>query len=185
MKQLLWGSLCALLLFTGCKKEKEEEEWMIWDFACFSIYVEVRSAEDGSDLLDPENEKNILDQPIKAIYRGKEYPMRELEWGPRLDTRENAPRFYGLLRMKPYIWSSVFGEYVSLDMFCLAFGEVSPGDDHEGEELTIDWGDGTTNTITFDCFVEWKAINDPEVHWNLWLDGQLQREGMFAVKILR
>ena len=53
----------------------------------------------------------------------------------------------------------------------LAFGEFTPEDDFKNESFTLDWGDGTTDEISFDCYITWKD-QDPTVHKKLFLNGE-------------
>ncbi len=173
MKRLLLLSLAIVLaLSTSCDKEDDSD--IIWDFVCFSVRFYVFDSATGANLLDPDLEGNLLDRPIAVVYKGVRYEVekaQDAEPVPMASTRLLPPKPLAL-RWFPYIyqyidgkWKEVYGEY------CLEFGEFSPIDDWHGEEFTIEWGDGTSNTVNFDLYIKWKHANDPQVFSLLRLDG--------------
>lgn len=173
MKRLLLLPLTiVLVLATSCDKE-ETEEPAIWDFACYSARFFVLDSATGANLLDPDAGHNILDQPIAVVYKGVRYEVEEAQdiEVPMTDTRFYMPKPLAL-RWFSYIYQYIGGRWEEVEgKYCLEFGEFTPEDDWHGEEFTIEWGDGTSNTVRFDLYIIWRHVNDPDVFTPLWLDG--------------
>ncbi len=174
MKRLLLLPLAIVLaLATSCDKE-ETEEPMIWDFVCHSVRFFVLDSATGANLLDPDAEHNLLDRPIAVVYKGVRYEVEEAQYAqpvPMADTRLLPPKPLAL-RWFSYIPQYISGRWEKVEgKYCLEFGEFSPIDDWHGEEFTIEWGDGTSNTVRFDLYIIWRHVNDPQVFTPLWLDG--------------
>lgn len=154
-----WGKLALFVLVLGlvsCDNFDGSEDGLIYDFANFTVSIEVENAQ-GVDLLNPEQEGNITDNTIKALWKDKTY-VRDANW-PKAETRENMPHWWGLYTSE------------SEGRYNLNFGEFSPTDSYRNATFTIDWGDGTTDTIGFDCYITWKK-HDPTVHFATYLNGE-------------
>lgn len=170
--------LCAASLLSACKK-KAAEDFIIWDFACYTVDFYVADARTGANLLDAATEGNILNNDIYVEYDGDRYDMYTDRPGlyGYAETRYNMPAPLGLrLRQYDYQWDDVSESWERRESWHLEFGEFSPENGHRGDEFTIYWGDGTSNTVRFDCYVEWKSRNNPVVHRSLWLDEVSQKE---------
>lgn len=132
---------------------------MIWDFYPMNITFKVSDA-GGHDLLDPEYDKNILED-ISVKYRGNTYVVDEP--GDTPFTRAYMPHWHGLHTR------------YSKDEECLLlyFGEFSPSfyGSHKDDKLTIDWGDGTKDKVTFDFYVTYKDCA-PIVTKRIFLNGK-------------
>lgn len=170
-KNLLFG-LCSLLLclplLIACEDDNNGGEnggGLIWDFAPINFYITVQDAE-GNNLLSPQTEGNILNQDIKAIYRGKEYGLNE----PVADTKAYLATMYGLRT-----WETEDGSYL------LSFGELQGESTYKDETLTLDWGDGTRDVITFSSRLTWKSPEDPEFNRHFYLNGVEQDGSQFSL----
>ena len=164
----LWTVLLCLPLLFACDDSNEEGgggDTPIWDFYPICFYFDVQDAE-GNNLLSPLTEGNILNQDIKAIYRGKEYGLNE----PMADTKAYLARIYGLRTLE------------TEDGHCqLWFGELQGDGTYENETLTLDWGDGTTDVITFSSRLTWKSPEDPEFDRHFFLNGVEQNGSRFSL----
>lgn len=178
MKNLFKIALFAVvaIVTTACDNE-EERGLMVWDFVNYAVEFAVEFAKTGEDLLDPATEGNILEQEIKVIYNGTEYPR----WTKAglgawfiediTSTRYNMPMPFALR----WGWSNSAYSYL------VAFGEFDPTQDFHQESFIIDWGDGTQNEIVLDCYITWKG-NDPTVHTTLWVDGTQSKSWPIVIK---
>ncbi len=147
---VMFLTACEINLNPGCDE--------IWDFNPMDITFSAVDA-DGNDLLDPDSDLNILDG-ITVKYKGQVYTIGEPDEGP--GTRAYHPRWQGL-----YVWHPE-GDGCHL----LSFGEFSPDfGNHRNDKLTIDWGNGTKDEITFDFYVTWKRC-DPVVHRKFLVNGK-------------
>ena len=170
MKNLLKLLLLAMVAMAGAACDEEEGKLMIWDFTHYTVEFVVEDAETGADLLDPATEGNILEQEIKVIYNGTEYPrwtkmsLEAWDFEDIASTRYDMPRPFALR----WGWSN--GAY----SYLVAFGDFDPTQDFHQESFMIDWGDGTQNEIVLNCYVTWKN-GKPTVHRALWVDGVKQK----------
>ena len=163
----LWTILLCLPLLCACDDSNEGGggDTPIWDFYPICFYFDVQDAE-GNNLLSPLTEGNILNQDIKATYRGKEYGLNE----PVADTKAYLARMYGLRTLE------------TKDGHCqLCFGELQGEDTYENETLTLDWGDGTRDVITFSSRLTWKSPEDPEFDRHFFLNGVEQDGSQFSI----
>lgn len=168
--------LCAVSLLSACKREEED---ITWDFVCYMVDFYVSEARTGANLLDAATEGNILNNDIYVEYNGNRYDMYKNSPGlyGYAETRYIMPAPLGL-RLRPYDfqWNFVSKSWERRGSWHLEFGEFSPANGYRGSEFTIYWGDGTSNTVRFDCYVEWKSRNNPVVYRQLWLDGASQKK---------
>ncbi len=172
------GMIAAAVLFVGCDKEQEEQA--IWDFAVASFEFAAVDATTGANLLDPDADHNLLGQPIAVVFDRKRFDLLLPDMpqsAASTTTRLLMPKPLELRLEWRYKWMKVEGvwkEVLSEDGYLLTFGEFSPVSDWKGKEFTLEWGDGTSNIVRFDFYIEWKGVNDPEVHSLVWLDGEKQ-----------
>ena len=163
---ILWSILLCLPLFSSCSEDNNGGDDLIWDFAPINFYMTVQDAE-GNDLLSPTTEGNILNQDIKAIYKGKEYKLNELALP---NTKAYLAILYGL-----HIVETEEGRCL------LCFGELQGEDTYEDETITLDWGNGTTDVITFSSRLTWKSPEDPEFNRHFYLNGVEQKSSSFVL----
>lgn len=147
MKKLFYWIFLFLAL-SACK-----EEDYIWDFENYSVEIEVRDAESGVNLLDPEVEGNILDQEIVLIYKREKYPMAS--WGD--ESRANISPFRGLLWGFPHFYGSDPERG-----YCLTVGPFDTGY-VVNVPFTIDWGDGTKTEFVVTSDVKNASSKNPTI----------------------
>ncbi|MCM1151316.1 MAG: hypothetical protein NC209_06770 [Alistipes sp.] len=172
----------ACFLWVGC--DEEPEDIWVWDFATFSVGFFVCDAETDADLLDPASEHNILGQPIAVVYAGTRYEVVPDESSVAAATRFLMPKPLALRLVRSYTYheeddgglTKTYGPY------CLDFGEWTPEDGWHGQEFTIEWGDGSSNTVRFDLYIEWKKKNDPAVLAPIWFDGERQDDWCITLR---
>ena len=173
--------LLAGLLASGCG-EGWGEGWgddRIWDFLNYSVAFSVTDAATGADLLDPESADHILDQPITVHYGNAEYTLLKYSEEERPETRYNMPRPLGLRLTRQLLGHE--GPVPVPGPWILTFGEFSPERGYRGEEFTIDWGDGTTTEVTFDCYIVWKGPQKPKVVRRIRFDGAEQESWLLEL----
>ncbi len=139
----------------------------------------------GENLLDPATEGNIPGRDIKVEYNGEIWPLAAR-------TRYYPPQWNGL-RIEP------LNPYKDDSPTVLKFGEFPTGGEGcRGEKFTIDWGDGTTSHVKFDCYLVHGLISPVTGNdlipttWptKIWVDGELVSEGLhpkygLAVEIVK
>lgn len=189
MKRFLTiGMLAACCLFAGCDKEEEADDDIIWDFATFSVGFYVQDAATGADLLDPACESNILGQPIAVTYDGKRYepdPSQATDFFMHKSflTRFLMPAPLALRLHRLYTLKEENGKTTKNYLgYRLDFGEFTPCDDWHDQEFTIEWGDGTSNTVRFDCCIVWRSRTDPDVLHPIWFDGKQQSDWSITLR---
>lgn len=165
MKNLIF-TLFAAMTMTACAPS-EPDDSIIWDFANHDIVIVVKDAE-GNNLSDPAFYGNILTDGVTVEFRGKVYPLTE----PAIPTRENAAYWYGF---RPDTFAGVP---------VLMFGEFQP-DGYRNEELTINWGDGSTDVLNFDCYVKWTSKNNPDVVLRISQQGGQTVDGSLKIELTR
>lgn len=139
---------------------------MIWDLYPMNITFSAADA-DGNDLLDPESNLNILDK-ITVQYRNKTYTVGEKD--ESMHTRAYKPHWEGL--------STEYSE--RHECYLLRIGEFGPdGGGHHNDKLTINWGDGTKDEITFDFYVTWSKC-EPDVYSKFQVNGEKQTPFFFG-----
>ena len=146
------------------------EEMASLDFSPVELKLYVMNDE-GYNLFDAKTENNLLSNDIKAINNGAAYPLNtdyveeEHEVSP-----VSAATFYGLKLKRDKTGET----YVSI-------GEFEGGKSFDNEIVTIDWGDGTYNTIKFDSRVSWWK-SEPIIHRFYFLDKETVNNPMTLYK---
>lgn len=59
---------------------------------------------------------------------------------------------------------------MALNKYMLEFGEFDGTNDYENETLTIDWGNGRTDVITYSWDYE-RVKNEPQIKKTFWING--------------
>ncbi len=154
VKYLLLGMMALGLL--SC--DKINNGGKIWDISPVVVTLQVVDSK-GVDILNPENINSIPVSGVKAFYKGVEYECNKEM--PAVSTKAYLPQFYGLRICK----NSYYGTY------SLQFGELEGAKSYSNEEITISWGNGTTDKIKFNRKFRWKLNGDPEVHQEWFLNG--------------
>lgn len=151
----LFLSVCAVGLM-ACESTHDDDEDMIWDFYPFVLHLTVQNTK-GDDLLNPQTVGSIAERDIKALYRGATYEKDAV-----VDkSRAYMPHFQGL-----QTGQSSDGRYY------LTFGEFGGDASFDNEQVTLDWGDGTTDVITFSNQLTWESKNKPIIVRQFFLNGQ-------------
>ena len=134
-------SIAILLMISACSgDDNTAKEQPLSHPLPFNLLFIVQDA-DGNDLLDAKMPGNILSQPIKAIYNGKELPLDSMKdkWVPTNPIQIN---FSGLTL------------HEGGDSYYLEFGLFDSQKDYKNETFIIDWGDGSTTTVTFSRYYD-------------------------------
>ena len=163
---LLIGFVLCQALFSSCSENEENPDDIIWDFAPINFTLSVQD-EQGNDLLNPQTEGNILNQDIKAIYQEKTYRMDELAMPV---TKAYMAILYGLRHVE-----AEDGRWL------LRFGELQGERTYDNETITLDWGDGTSDVITFSSRLTWNSPEDPEFDRHFYLNGVKQESSSFVL----
>jgi hypothetical protein len=130
----------------------------IWDISPVVFTIQVADA-NGVDLLNPENHNSLDTSEISALYRGEEYKCSKDPYG--VFTKAYAPHFYGL----QFINNTQEGKYA------LRFGELDGAESYSNEEITISWGDGSSDKIKFNRKFRWRFNGDPVSSEEWFLNG--------------
>lgn len=154
-KYLLLGIMALGLL--SCDKILNNGK--IWDIGPVVVNVVVADV-NGVDLLNPENQNSLDTSGIKVLYNGKEYECNKLV--SEVLTRAYMPHFYGLQ----------INKYSYHNSYILSFGELDGAKSYSNEEVTIFWGDGTSDKIKFNRKFRWKLNGDPKSSEEWFLNGK-------------
>lgn len=143
--------------FTACEKDGPAEG-AIWDFSPINFYFTL-TGENGEDLLNPATSGSYAGLNITATYEDKTYEKDVFE-----DNKVPYSRAY---------FAHLFGIYTTQledGRYALCFGELDGADTYKDETLTLQWGDGTTDVITFSSKLKWKGHN-PVINRSFKLNG--------------
>ena len=147
VKNLLMLLVLPLAMLTSCK---DDEDNMIWDFAPWNVVITATDTP-GVDLFE-----ETMPGELFATYNGMNYPLTEDS-----RTRDIMPKWNGLIK--------VFNFAAGLNT--VVFGEFTPEDDYKNEPFTLNWQDGTSVEITFDCYITWEG-KKPTVHASAKVNGK-------------
>ena len=136
-KQYLLAGLILLMSVSAC----DDNEGRIVDWAPVSISLTVTDSNNGSDLLNPQNNSNILDG-TSLTFKEKTYEV----------SYDFINHFEGSKAYMPTMYGLQFDTVrTNGNVLCrLLFGEIDGGADMD-EDLVINWGDGTTDVINYKC----------------------------------
>lgn len=143
--------------FTACEKDGPAEG-AIWDFYPINFYFTL-TGENGEDLLNPATPGSYAGLNITATYEDKTYEKDVFE-----DNKVPYSRAY---------FAHLFGIYTTQledGRYALCFGELDGADTYKDATLTLQWGDGTTDVITFSSKLKWKG-HDPVINRSFKLNG--------------
>ena len=153
----LLTSWMLALCFTACEKDGPAEG-AIWDFYPINFYFTL-TGENGEDLLNPATPGSYAGLNITATYEDKTYEKDVFE-----DNKVPYSRAY---------FAHLFGIYTTQledGRYALCFGELDGADTYKDATLTLQWGDGTTDVITFSSKLKWKG-HDPVINRSFKLNG--------------
>lgn len=170
--------LCSVVSFSACSDDDEYPEGPLpgweYDFNPIDITIYVTDSE-GNDLLNPDAENTIVNNGIKALYKGEEYVMH---WEPEYPPASRAI---------PVIWSGLQAckPYKEGGRYYLTFGNFDRMAYYENEEFVIDWGDGSWNTVFRFSNSFWWENHKPQNVFCLYVNGEKQKEGWQEVTIVK
>lgn len=151
---LLAVVLCVNL--SSCNKDDEGKNWAPVNktWTQIMILVQVQDAE-GNDLLNSKNAASIVNQGITATFMGVTYKLNE---NYKIDPSTNKAEGFFI---------SEYGDQPSL----LSFGYTAVTKIFS-EDLVIDWGDGTTFTVTIRNDVVTNDGNTPYNKLEFFINGE-------------
>jgi hypothetical protein len=125
--------LLTLFALSGITLTSCEENWL-HDVIPFDINIIVEDA-NGNNLLNPEFEENIIDK-ITITYNDETYKIEKDK--ENVATRALPSKFYGLRH-----FCSGSGRHF------MTFGNFVGECNYKNEKITIHWGNGTSDEVTF------------------------------------
>ena len=153
-------SIAILLMISACSGDDNTAEELPLNHPLPFNFLFIVQDADGNDLLDAKMPGNILSQPIKAIYNGKELPLDSMKdkWVP------GSPvdiTFSGLTL------------HEGGDSYYLEFGLFDSQKDYKNETFIIDWGDGSTTTVTFSRYYDRTPTGEKkDFHYEVLVNGK-------------
>ncbi len=157
------AALLPMLMLTGCKSD--DDDVLIWDIYPITMYVYIADA-DGNNLLDPEVEGNIVDQPMTVEYKGMSYDVQwKTLWPDHSDTRAYLARFHGALHHPADVYNPASAD----NPWVLEIGEL-PGDEDYDETILLKYKNKVFNIRVVNKFTWTKG--KPNVDAVVYLNGQ-------------
>ena len=153
-------SIAILLMISACSGDDNTAEELPLNHPLPFNFLFIVQDADGNDLLDAKTPGNILSQPIKAIYNGKELPLDSMKdkWVPANPIEIN---FSGLTLQE------------GGDSYYLEFGLFDSLKDYKNETFIIDWGDGSTTTVTFSRYYDRTPTGEKkDFHYEVLVNGK-------------
>lgn len=153
-------SIAILLMISACSGDDNTAEELPLNHPLPFNFLFIVQDADGNDLLDAKTPGNILSQPIKAIYNGKELPLDSMKdkWVPANPIQIN---FSGLTL------------HEGGDSYYLEFGLFDSLNDYKNETFIIDWGDGSTTTVTFSRYYDRTPTGEKkDFHYEVLVNGK-------------
>ena len=153
-------SIAILFMISACSGDDNTAEELPLNHPLPFNFLFIVQDADGNDLLDASTTGNILSQPITAIYNGKELPLDSMKdkWVP------GSPvdiTFSGLTL------------HEGGDSYYLEFGLFDSQKDYKNETFIIDWGDGSTTTVTFSRYYDRTPTGEKkDFHYEVLVNGK-------------
>ena len=153
-------SIAILFMISACSGDDNTAEELPLNHPLPFNFLFIVQDADGNDLLDAKMPGNVLSQPIKAIYNGKELPLDSMKdkWVP------GSPvdiTFSGLTL------------HEGGDSYYLEFGLFDSQKDYKNETFIIDWGDGSTTTVTFSRYYDRTPTGEKkDFHYEVLVNGK-------------
>lgn len=146
---------------------------MLYDIAGITLRI-YRSDADGNDSLNPDvNAEGFDPGKVTVVWEGKTYRVEESE-DSGVSPMTYLPIFYGLR-----LSTDNFGKWY------FWFGELSGEDDIDNKDLVIDWGDGTSDTITVYNRLKWKVNGEPSITRRFYINGVKQNSDIPVFKFVK
>jgi len=140
----------ALLGASGCSVIGGSD--VIYDISPIVPYIYVYD-EDGDNLLDPSSDNALNTEAISVTFKGEKYSIEA-------ESKAYLPYFFGLKLSK-----DMYGNMM------LMFGELDGTEDFDNEDLTIVWGDGSSDVITIFNHFRWKSDGSPSITRRFYVNG--------------
>lgn len=153
-KILFLFMLMSIVFFSGCKEDGGDAVWDIYPVVYSISIVDTN----GNDLLNPATPGALDYSKIKAVYKNKDYSCQKQE--AITSTKAYLPQFYGLqLRQDK-------------GRFMLDFGELEGAESYKNETIRLDYGDGSSDEISFNRSFKWNKQNEPVISQKWFLNGR-------------
>ena len=143
--------------FTACEKDGPDPD-TIYDFFPINFYFTL-TGENGEDLLNPATPGSYAGLKITATYEDKTYEKDVFEDNKVPYGRAILARLYG-----------IYTTQLENGRHALCFGELDGADTYKDATITLQWGDGTTDVVTFSSRLKWKG-HDPVINRSFKLNG--------------
>lgn len=170
----IFNILTAAVLVMSCSVVNSD---MVYDIAPIVAYIYLEDS-DGQNMLDPNTREDSFDiSQISAEFRGKTYAVdmsRFNETGAWISTKAYMPQFSGLM-----LQVDRYGKWM------ISFGELDGTEDIDNENLVINWGDGSSNTITIFNNFRWKWDGSPVITRRFYVDGKKQVTDIAVFKFVK
>lgn len=146
---------CSVLTlgFTACEKDGPGDR--IWDFTPIVFNFTV-TGPNGEDLLNPNYPGNYSGLNITATYEDKIYEKDV----PATNSRVLIVPIEGLLSTQ-----------LKNGRHALTFGGLNGHETYKNATITLDWGNGTKDVITFSSKMKWKG-DKPKFNRSFKLNGK-------------
>ena len=170
----IFNILTAAVLVMSCSVVNSD---MVYDIAPIVSYIYLEDS-DGQNMLDPNTREESFDiSQISAEFRGVTYAVDMScfnEAGTGISTKAYMPQFSGLM-----LQVDRYGKWM------ISFGELDGMENIDNENLVINWGDGTTNTITIFNHFRWKVNGSPAITRRFYVDGIKQDSDIAVFKFVK
>ena len=170
----IFNILTAAVLVMSCSVENSD---MVYDIAPIVSYIYLEDS-DGHNMLDPDAREESFDiSQISAEFRGQTYAVdmsRFNETGAWISTKAYMPQFSGLM-----LQVDRYGKWM------ISFGELDGTENIANENLVINWGDGSSNTITIFNNFRWKWDGSPVITRRFYVDGKKQDTDIAVFKFVK
>lgn len=168
MRRILYIAFAAVLcgMVSSCAVSDNESyrNWT-WDIAPISPMIYL-SDSDGIDMLSPAD--SLLDfSKVCVEFRGETYHIPEWEYGPDVVLTSRGGTKSDQMGLGLDLTTDSYGKWI------LSFGDLDGTVKIDNEDLVINWGDGTSNTITIYNDVSWEDER-PVVDRKFYIDGKMQ-----------
>ena len=160
LKKLFYLLISCILTFCISSCQEDGPGDSIWDFYPIQIHITL-TGENGEDLLNPATPGTYAGLITTATYQDETY-VKDVFYGNNVpyESRAYMAHLDGIYTIK-----------LQDGRYALRFGELNGDDTYKNETITIDWGNGTEDVITFSSKLKWKG-NDPVFNRSYKLNGK-------------
>ena len=150
--------LLSVFAFVACSKEEEQPQEMSWevDFTPITMWVYVHDA-NGVDLLDPQSESGIDLENIFLEFEGETYTVKG-------HTDFDNYVYYSTTRYLASYFDGIALRHPKDSDYCLYIGYWNSDAKRHYTEMTLHWGDGTSDKLGFTSDYDYDPSlkNNPE-----------------------